>query len=73
MVELEKAGVPTALLCTTPFMAIAKAMGSGSGRTSLRVVEITHPLGAISPDEVERRADGAVEHVEQVLRGEGLT
>jgi hypothetical protein len=73
MVELEKAGVPTALLCTTPFMAIAKAMGSGSGRSRLRVVEIAHPLGAISSEEVERRAESAVDRVEQVWRGEGLT
>jgi len=73
MVELEKAGVPTVLLCTTPFLAIAKAMGSGAGRVGLRVVEIEHPLGAISLDEVARRAEGAVDRVEQVLRGEGLT
>lgn len=73
MVELEKAGVPTVLLCTTPFLAIAKAMGSGAGRASLRVVPIEHPLGAISQDDVVRRADGAVDRVEQVLRGEGLT
>jgi hypothetical protein len=73
MVDLEKAGVPTVLLCTTPFMAIAKAMGSGSGATSLRVVEIAHPLGAISPEQVGGRADSAVDRVEQVLRGEGLT
>lgn len=73
MVDLEKAGVPTVLLCTTPFMAIAKAMGSGSGRSSLRVVEVKHPLGAISRDQVDERADGAVDRVERVLRGEGLT
>ena len=73
MVELEEAGVPTALVCTTPFLAIATAMGSGSGRSSLRVVEIPHPLGAISSEEVEQRAEGAVDRVEQVWRGEGLT
>jgi hypothetical protein len=73
MVELEKAGVPTVLLCTTPFVAIAKAMGSGSGRSRLRVVEIAHPLGAISGQEVGRRAASAVDRVDQVLRGEGLT
>ena len=73
MVELEKAGIPTVLLCTTPFLAIAKAMGSGAGRGSLRVVEVEHPLGAIALPEVERRAGSAVEQVERVLRGEGLT
>jgi hypothetical protein len=73
MVELENAGVPTVLLCTTPFLAIAKAMGSGAGRARLRVVEIEHPLGAISRDDVARRAASAVDRVEQVLRGEGLT
>jgi hypothetical protein len=73
MVELEKAGVPTALLCTTPFMAIAKAMGLGSGQSRLRVVEVAHPLGAISSEEVEQRAEGAVDCVEQVWSGEGLT
>lgn len=73
MVDLESAGVPTVLLCTTPFMAIAKAMGSGSGRSRLRVVEMEHPLGAITQEQVGQRARDAVDRVEQVLRGEGLT
>lgn len=73
MVDLESAGVPTVLLCTTPFMAIAKAMGSGSGRSSLRVVEMEHPLGAITQEQVGQKARDAVDRVEQVLRGEGLT
>lgn len=73
MVDLESAGVPTVLLCTTPFMAIAKAMGSGSGRSRLRVVEMQHPLGAITQEQVGQRAHDAVDRVEQVLRGEGLT
>jgi hypothetical protein len=73
MVDIEKAGVPAVLLCTTPFMAIAKAMGSGSGASRLRVVEMEHPLGAISLGQVGQRADVAVDRVEQVLRGEGLT
>ena len=73
MVDLEKAGVPAVLLCTTPFMAIAKAMGSGSGRSTLRVVEVEHPLGAISREQVGQRAVAAVERVQQVLSGDGLT
>lgn len=73
MVDLEKAGVPAVLLCTTPFMAIAKAMGSGSGRSRLRVVEMEHPLGAIPQEQVRARAQDAVDRVELVLRGEGLT
>ena len=59
--ELEAAGVPTAVLVTERFEAVAARAATGFGLPDARRVVVAHPIGG-EPDEVlEELARGAVD------------
>ncbi|MBI3966340.1 MAG: hypothetical protein HY329_11970 [Chloroflexi bacterium] len=69
--ELDKAGVATAVLCSTPFVAMAKAEAAALGLPDLPIIVVDHPLGGQPPDVVEVRADQAISRLlEAVTAGE---
>ncbi len=61
--ELEARGIPTVVVATSSFSALAHQVAETYGMPHARVVVVEHPLGGISPDDVLARADAAVESV----------
>lgn len=64
-IELEKRGIPTAVICTYPFRTSAKAMSQIGGIPDYPFVELDHPLGSLDPGILRERA---IEAAPQVLR-----
>jgi hypothetical protein len=62
-VELEKRGIPTAIICSDAFFSLAKSISQAKGIASPRLVAIPHPLSGIAPDEVHRKAENAIEMI----------
>ena len=61
--ELEKRGTPTICICTTDFKLLAKAESKALGLPQLAILFLPHPIGGISPDEVVRKADNAIDEM----------
>ncbi len=62
-VNLERIGVPVAVICTTPFKAEGEAQAEALGLPDVRLVPITHPLSTLTADELSARATEAVPRV----------
>ncbi|MDG2308887.1 MAG: hypothetical protein P8R42_30255 [Candidatus Binatia bacterium] len=66
---MERRGVPAVLLATEPFVPLALQQSESYGLRGARLAVIGHPLGAISPAEVEARADAVIDDVLRLLVG----
>jgi hypothetical protein len=67
---LEQRGVPTAVMGTFEFEALARLEAKNRGIETLPLALVPHPLGGIKDDEVLRKADLAIESVlKAVTRG----
>ena len=64
-IELEKRGVPTAVICTQPFVSSGKAMSRLLGIPDYPFVVVPHPLGSLTLEALRERA---VQAAPQVLR-----
>jgi hypothetical protein len=51
------------------FLSLAKSIAQAKGISSPRLVVIPHPLAGITQDEVQHKADSAVETVVAMLTG----
>jgi hypothetical protein len=54
------------VIATDRFLDLARQSGerSGlSGTSAARIVRVAHPIGGVSTDELDRRADGAVDEI----------
>ena len=60
---LEQRGVPTVVMGTFEFEALARLESRNRGIEGLPLALIPHPLGGIHEDEVVRKADLAIEAV----------
>ncbi len=60
MAELRKRGLVTAVVYSGPFRKLGETQARIFGVPELPLIEIEHPLGGISIDEVRARADAAV-------------
>jgi hypothetical protein len=60
MAELRKRGLPCALIISGPFKALGKAQAATFGVPDISLIEIAHPLGGLSLEHVEGRAEVAV-------------
>jgi hypothetical protein len=69
--ELEKLGIPTAVLCTEPFDNTAKSMARRRGFANYRYVLVEHPLSSARPEGIKQRAQKALPEVISILLGEG--
>ena len=67
MAELRKRGVATALICSDPFRNLAKTQAQVLGVPELPLVMIPHPLGGLSLEDVQKRADVAVPQVVNLI------
>ena len=70
-IELEKRGVPAAVICTEPFINSAKAMSKLGGIPDYPFVVLPHPLGSLTPDELRERAIQAAPEVLRILLARG--
>jgi hypothetical protein len=67
---LEQQGVPTAVMGTFEFEALARLEARNRGLEALPLALVPHPLGGIREEEVLRKADLAIEAVlKAVTRG----
>jgi hypothetical protein len=66
---LESRGVPTIVLCTTPFMNAAAAHARMLGRSDIRVVEVPHPLVTLDSKGIRSRAEAIYPAVVDSLLG----
>jgi anion-transporting ArsA/GET3 family ATPase len=64
---LERAGVPTALVCSDEFAPLARAESRACGMSGEPLVVISHPLADNRPDEVARKASAIADELVSVL------
>jgi hypothetical protein len=68
MTELRKRGLGAAVVCSDSFLSLARTQARVFGVPDLPLVMIAHPLGGLSLDDVQRRADVAIPQVLSVLQ-----
>ena len=64
---LERMGVPTAVICTQPFVSSGKVMSRLQGVPDYPFAVIPHPIGSLTPEELGKRAKMALPQVIQLL------
>jgi hypothetical protein len=64
---LEQRGVPTAVMGTLEFEALARLEARNRGIATLPLALVPHPLGGIRDDEVLKKADLVIEPVLKAL------
>lgn len=68
MAELRRRGLVTAVVCSGPFLKLGRTQARVFGVPDLPLIEIQHPLGGISMEEVRGRADVAAARFLALLR-----
>ena len=70
-ISLEKKGVPTAVICTEPFVSSANAMSKLGGIPDYPYVVVPHPLGSLSTEALRQRAIQAAPEGLRILLARG--
>jgi hypothetical protein len=70
-IELERRGVPTAVICTEEFVASARAQAEICGNPGYPFAVVPHPIGSLTRSELQARATTAVPQVIAILIGAG--
>lgn len=65
--DLEIRGVPTAAICTEPFLTSASAMAARRGLPGYRFARVEHPVSSLEAAEVGERAREALPQVLAIL------
>ena len=68
MAELRKRGLITAVICSGPFMKLGQAQARTFGVPDLPLIEIRHPLGGVSMEDVKGRAAQALPGLLELVR-----
>ena len=71
-VELERRGVPAAVIVTDAFLHEADLQRTALGAELLEPVVIRHPLSTLTPEEIAARAAAAAAGIRRVLTGRAL-
>jgi hypothetical protein len=66
-IELERRGIPTAVVCTDAFITSARAQAAISGNADYPFVVVAHPIGSLSDAELHERARTATPDVIRIL------
>jgi len=66
-IVMEKLGVPTAVICTEPFISSGKAMAVAHGFPDYPFVIIPHPINATPYDVLEKWAEDCLPGVVRLL------
>jgi hypothetical protein len=70
MTELRKRGLMTAVVCSTAFETLGRTQARVLGVPDLPLIMIPHPLGGVSIDEVNARAQVAISQIVNLIQGE---
>jgi hypothetical protein len=57
--EVEKLGIPTVTVTTNAFLSLARSTMEGIGLADMAFVEVPHPMGMVSLEEIRAKADQA--------------
>jgi hypothetical protein len=68
---VEKAGIPSATICTDRFIHTASAMAKMWGAPDYPTIFTEHPIENLSREQVRSRAEKLATEVVRVLTGEG--
>ena len=68
-IHVEKAGIPSATICTDPFEVTARAMAGMWGAADYPVIYTPHPIGNLDREGVRRRAEELVDQVVAIIAG----
>jgi hypothetical protein len=68
MSELRKRGLITAVICSDPFIKLGKAQARVFGTADLPLIIIPHPLGGVSLEKVEARAEVAIPEFVKLIK-----
>ncbi len=68
MCELRKRGVAAAVICSEPFLRLAKTQARVFGVPDLKIILIPHPLGGLDLDGVKSRAEIAAPQAVALIR-----
>lgn len=68
-INLEKLGLPTAVVVTEAFLHEAEVQRAALGMEGLKPVVITHPLSSLTDAEIDSRVGEAVSQATAVWRG----
>jgi hypothetical protein len=68
-IELDRRGVPAAVICTDQFVASAKAQAAICGNPDYPFAVVAHPIGSLTPAELQARAAVALPQVIAILTG----
>ena len=68
MIEVRRRGVPSAVICSKPFLQLGRTQSRVLGVPDLPLIVVEHPLGGISMDDVKARADAALPGLLEMLR-----
>jgi hypothetical protein len=63
MTRIRKAGVAAMVICSTPFIGLAKSQARINGVPDLQIVRIDHPLGGLDEQAVRGRFDAAIAQI----------
>lgn len=55
--SLEKKGIPTVSIITTPYETVARSMAKDQSVTNFALVVVAHPIAGYSEAEVKSKAD----------------
>lgn len=68
-IELDRRGVPAAVICTEEFVASSKAQAAICGNPLYEFAVVAHPIGSLTLTELQARAAVALPQVIAILTG----
>jgi hypothetical protein len=68
-IELDRRGVPAAVICTEEFVPSARAQAAICGNPTYPFVVVPHPIGSLTREELRRRAAVAAPQIVAILTG----
>jgi hypothetical protein len=69
-IELDRRGVPAAVICTEEFVASSRAQAAICGNPLYPFAVVAHPIGSLTRVELQGRAAVALPQVIAILTGE---
>lgn len=66
-IELEKMGIPAAVICTEEFVSTARAMAEIGGIPDYNFAVVPHPIGSLTQEDLMERAKLAAPQVMELL------
>ncbi len=68
-IEMERRGVPAAVICTEPFRPTVETVAKVRGMDGYPVAYIPHPVGSLTEDQLRERAKEIAPEIKKLLTG----